>query len=88
MTRPRFDDATALEQKKAEIEKLLEEFSFHLSELDRISREAGQLMVSFGAFVREHGGKGAEVGLELFQKLQRIAAKHERLQGRGTNDVV
>ncbi len=78
-----------LQKKRAEIEKLLDEFSFHISELDRISNEAGQLMISFGTWVREHGGEGAEVGQELFQKLQRIAAKKDRLvSGGSSTDVV
>jgi hypothetical protein len=83
------DAKTALAAKKAEVEKLLEEFDWHCRRVPEIIHEASRLIGSFPEFVKEHGAEGVPVAIELYQKLHRIAAKHERLKSGGaSSDVV
>jgi hypothetical protein len=72
---------SALEEKKVEIEKLLQEFEWHLTRLDEITREASQKMGGFAAFCKEHGHEdGIVVAIALFDRLKAIAMKFQTLK--------
>ncbi len=82
-------DSTALE-KKAEIDKLLDEFEWHGHRVAEISREAGRLL---NAVVQENGTEGLRVASELYQRLLQIAtksvpAKREVVRDGSTSNVV
>lgn len=64
-----------LEEKKAEIVKLLDEFESHLTQAADVQRKVTQLMDAW------HPKDTAEVAaaFEIFQRIQRIAAKVQRL---------
>ena len=69
-----------LEEKKAAIEKLIDEVGTHLARLEQIPREMDRLMGTFADFIKEHGEAGIPVARELFAKMQRYVAKLERLK--------
>jgi uncharacterized protein YoxC len=77
--------ATDLANKKAQIDKLLDEFDWHSTRVDEISREAGRLI---GSLAKEHGSEGLQVISELYQRLQRIAWKFEQSKRSSISYVV
>lgn len=72
---------STLDEKKAEIEKLLEEFEWHLTRFDEITRETTQKMSAFTAFCKERGqSDGIAVAIGLFERLKTIAMKAQGLR--------
>lgn len=68
------DSESALAAKKAEIDKILDEFAWHCSRVEEISREAGRLIES----MKEHGAAAAPAVIASWARLQRIAEGAER----------
>jgi len=64
-----------LKAKIAEIGKLLDEFESHLTQAADAQRKVTHLM---DAFVPQNAAEAA-AGFEIFQRIQRIAAKVQRL---------
>jgi hypothetical protein len=72
---------SALEEKKAEIEKLLEEFEWHLTRFDEITRKTTQKLSAFTAFCKEQGqSDGIAVAIGLFERLKKFAIKAQELK--------
>ena len=75
---------TALEHKRAKIEKMLDELDWHLRRMAEIPIEMAQLMDSFVEFSSE----GIQMAMELYKKLQTIRAKHEGPRSCSSSNVV
>jgi uncharacterized membrane-anchored protein YhcB (DUF1043 family) len=64
-----------LDEKKAEIDSLLDEFSWHSSRVAEIVDEVTRLMKSLQ---KDHGAAALPIFLDYNARLQRIASKAER----------